>query len=220
MRNHYFPLLSGLAAFLPLYALEGSASLKLAAGQLQGDVLSGGAGAVYKGIPFGQPPVGDLRWKPPQSVKAWTGVRKANQFGPRCMQNPVFGDMGFRSDGMNEDCLYLNIWTPAKSAQAKLPVLIYFYGGGHVAGDGSERRYDGEAISRKGVITITANYRLGIFGYMAHPELTKESARHASGTMAFWIRQRRFAGCTTTSRPLAAIPRRLRSPANRRVRRR
>jgi len=135
----------------------------------------------FKGIPFAQPPVGDLRWKEPQPVKSWTGVRKASKFGPRAMQLPLFGDMNFRSDGMSEDCLYLNVWTPAKTSNDKLPVLVYFYGGGFVAGDGSEPRYDGESMARKGIVTITVNYRLSVFGFFAHPELTKESEHHASG---------------------------------------
>ncbi len=136
---------------------------------------------VFKGIPFAQPPVGDLRWKPPQPVKDWDGVRTADKFGPRAMQLPLFGDMVFRSDGMSEDCLYLNVWTPAKSADERLPVLVYFYGGGFVAGDGSEPRYDGASMAGKGVVAVTANYRLGVFGFLAHSELTKESPQHASG---------------------------------------
>jgi len=137
---------------------------------------------VFKGIPFAQPPTGDLRWKPPQPVKDWQGVRKTDHFGPRCMQRNVFGDMVFRSDGMSEDCLYLNIWTPAKTGDQKLPVLVYFYGGGFIAGDGSEPRYAGESMARnKGIISITVNYRLGVFGFLSHPGLTKESSHHASG---------------------------------------
>lgn len=135
----------------------------------------------YKGIPFAAPPVGDLRWKEPQPVANWTGVRKAGHFGNNGEQKQPFGDMGFRSAGMSEDCLYLNVWTPAKLAGEKLPVLVYFYGGGFIAGDGSEPRYDGEAMARKGIVTLTVNYRLGIFGFMAHPGLTAESAHHASG---------------------------------------
>ena len=141
----------------------------------------GTAVRTFKGIPFAAPPVGDLRWQAPQPVKDWDGVRKADQFGPRCMQRPIFGDMGFRSNGMSEDCLYLNVWTPAKSARERLPVLVYFYGGGFVAGDGSEARYQGESMARKGIVALTVNYRLGVFGFLAHPELTKESPHHASG---------------------------------------
>jgi para-nitrobenzyl esterase len=135
----------------------------------------------FKGIPFAAPPVGELRWKPPQPVANWSGVRKADQFGPRAMQLSVFGDMNFRSNGMSEDCLYLNVWTPAASEQDHLPVLIYFYGGGFVAGDGSEPRYDGASLARKGIIVLAVNYRLNVFGFFAHPELTQEAPYHASG---------------------------------------
>jgi para-nitrobenzyl esterase len=136
---------------------------------------------IFKGVPFASPPVGDLRWQPPQPVKNWQGVRKAYQFGARCMQRPIYSDMNFRSQGISEDCLYLNVWTPAKSGQERLPVLVYFYGGGFMAGDGSEPRYEGESMARKGIVALTVNYRLGVFGFLAHPELTKESPRHASG---------------------------------------
>lgn len=152
---------------------------KTANGILEGIDYSGIL--TFKGIPFAAPPVGDLRWKEPQPVTKWEGVRKADKFGPRTMQLPVFGDMGFRSDGMSEDCLYLNVWTPTLSANEKLPVLVYFYGGGFVAGDGSESRYDGESMARKGIVSVTVNYRLNMFGFMAHPELTKESPHQASG---------------------------------------
>ncbi|MDB5112614.1 MAG: carboxylesterase, partial [Mucilaginibacter sp.] len=135
----------------------------------------------FKGIPFAKPPVGELRWKEPQPAENWQGVRKADQFGNSPMQKKVFSDMIFRSPGISEDCLYLNVWTPAKSFKEKLPVLVYFYGGGFVAGDGSEGRYDGESMARKGIVAITVNYRLGVFGFLAHPGLTKESAHHASG---------------------------------------
>ncbi|SFQ47382.1 carboxylesterase/lipase family protein [Parafilimonas terrae] len=136
---------------------------------------------IFKGVPFAAPPVGEFRWREPQPVQNWAGVRKATKFGPRAMQLPLFGDMNFHSDGMSEDCLYLNIWTPAKTGDEKLPVLVYFYGGGFLAGDGSEPRYAGESMARRGIVAITVNYRLGIFGFFAHPELTKESPHHASG---------------------------------------
>lgn len=140
---------------------------------------------IFLGIPFAQPPTGVLRWREPQPVQNWNGVRKAEYFGPRCMQLPIFDDMVFRSNGVREDCLYLNVWTPAKSSRERLPVLVYFYGGGFVSGDGSEPRYDGESMTAKGIVVVTVNYRVGVFGFLAHPELTKESAHHASGNYGF-----------------------------------
>ncbi len=163
------------------FAAPAGDRVKTANGVVSGVVDAAPGVRMFKGIPFAQPPVGDLRWREPQPVKNWTGVRPAAQFGPRCMQPPIFGDMNFRSNGMNEDCLYLNVWTPAKSNKEKLPVLVYFYGGGFVAGDGSEPRYDGESMARKGMVALTVNYRLGLFGFFAYPELTKESPHHASG---------------------------------------
>ena len=158
---------------------QGAPTVKTSNGMLEGIDESGVS--VFKGVPFAAPPVGDFRWREPQPVKSWIGIRKADKFGPRAMQLPVFGDMNFRSNGMSEDCLYLNIWTPAKTGKEKLPVLVYFYGGGFIGGDGSEPRYDGESMSRRGMVAITVNYRLGVFGFLSHPELTKESPHHASG---------------------------------------
>jgi para-nitrobenzyl esterase len=168
----------------------------IANGKLEGVTEKSGVRS-FKGIPFGAPPVGVNRWRPPQPVAKWEGVRKADKFGPRCMQRAVFGDMNFRADGMSEDCLYLNVWTPAKAGNEKLPVLVYFYGGGFIAGDGSEPRYDGESMATKGIVAVTLSYRLGVFGFMAHPELTAESAQKASGNYAFhdqlaalkWVQQ-------------------------------
>lgn len=135
----------------------------------------------YFGIPFAKPPVGELRWKAPQPMDNWTGVKKTAAFGPRAIQAPVFGDMDFKSDGLSEDCLYLNVWTPADRNTKDLPVLVYFYGGGYVAGDGSEPRYNGEAMAKKGIVVVTVNYRLNVFGFLAHPELSAESTYKASG---------------------------------------
>lgn len=164
-------------------------------GMVEGVDLSGIRS--FKGIPYAAPPVGELRWKKPQPVPQWNGVRKADKFGPRAMQLPVFGDMNFRSDGMSEDCLYLNIWTSWKQGYNKLPVLVYFYGGGYIAGDGSEPRYDGENLARKGLVTVTLNYRLGVFGFLAHPELSRESPNNSSGNYGLldqqaalqWVKQ-------------------------------
>ncbi len=161
-------------------AAAGGPKVKTANGILQGTILASGVHS-FKGIPFAQAPMGNLRWKEPQPPLNWAGVRQADHFGPQAMQRAIFSDMVFRSDGKNEDCLYLNVWTPATPESRRLPVLVYFYGGGFVAGDGSEYRYDGEGLAKKGIITITVNYRLGIFGFLAHPELTSESAHHSSG---------------------------------------
>ena len=139
----------------------------------------------FLGIPFAQAPVGDLRWKAPQPVQPWEGVREAKAFGDDPMQPNVFGDMNFRGSGRSEDCLYLNIWTTASTTADALPVLIYFNGGGLMAGSGSEPRYDGSSIAKEGVIGVTANYREGVFGFFAHPELTAASDYKGSGNYGF-----------------------------------
>jgi para-nitrobenzyl esterase len=132
---------------------------------------------VFKGIPYAAPPVGDLRWRAPQPAAKWDGVLKADQFGPVCMQ----GARGGSSPAPSEDCLSVNVWTAAKSASEKRPVIVWTYGGGFTGGSGAEPRYDGEALAKKGVVFVTYNYRLGVFGFFAHPELTKESGHNASG---------------------------------------
>lgn len=135
----------------------------------------------YLGVPFAKPPVGNLRWKAPQPADNWQGVKETKKFSPRPMQKIVFGDMNSRSNGLSEDCLYLNVWTPAKRNTKGLPVLLYYYGGGNAAGDGSEPRYDGESMAKKGIVVVTCNYRLNIFGFLAHPELSAEAPYKASG---------------------------------------
>jgi para-nitrobenzyl esterase len=139
----------------------------------------------FLGIPFAQAPVGELRWKAPQPVQAWEGVREAKEFGNDPMQPNVFGDMNFRGPARSEDCLYLNVWTTAATEADGLPVLIYFNGGGLMAGSGSEPRYDGSSIAKEGVIGVTANYREGVFGFFAHPELSAASAYKGSGNYGF-----------------------------------
>jgi len=135
---------------------------------------------VFKGIPYAAPPVGDLRWRPPQPVQDWQSIRNADRFGPRCTQSRIFDDMIFR-DEMSEDCLYLNVWTPAKTAGERLPVMVWIHGGAFIAGSGSEPRQDGELLACKGAVIVSMNYRLGIFGFFSHPDLTKESEHNASG---------------------------------------
>jgi para-nitrobenzyl esterase len=171
--------------------------VKIANGELEGAAPKANGVRTFKGVPFAAPPLGELRFALPQPVKNWTGVRDAKEFGPRCMQQSLYGDMNFRSNGMSEDCLYLNVWTPAKTGKEKLPVLVYFYGGGFAAGDGSEPRYDGESMAAKGIVSLTVNYRLGVFGFFVHPDLTKASGRNAAGNWALldqnaalrWVRE-------------------------------
>ncbi len=136
---------------------------------------------MYFGIPFAKPPIGNLRWKAPEPADNWKGVLSTKDFSARPVQAIVFGDMNSRSDGLSEDCLYLNVWTPAKRTTKGLPVLVYFFGGGFVAGDASEPRYDGANMAKKGIVVVTVNYRLGIFGFFSHPELSKEASYKASG---------------------------------------
>ncbi|RXK86007.1 carboxylesterase/lipase family protein [Filimonas effusa] len=153
--------------------------VKTAKGMLEG--LKAEGVTSFKGVPFAAPPIGALRWKAPQPLPSWAGVRRAYQFAAKPMQTNVYGDMNSRSNGMSEDCLYLNIWMPQAPSKAALPVLVYFYGGGFIAGDASEPRYDGESMARRGIVTVTVNYRLGVFGFLAHPELSAEAPYHASG---------------------------------------
>jgi para-nitrobenzyl esterase len=146
----------------------------------EGGLVTGIAGVnaevrIFKGIPYATPPVGDLRWRAPKPAPKWNGVRKAEQFGRTCMQGGATSTPGSHS----EDCLYLNVYTAAKSDRARLPVMVWIHGGGLRTGAGSD--YDGEELARKGVVVVTINYRLGVFGFFAHPELTKESDRNASG---------------------------------------
>ncbi len=155
-------------------------------GLVSGVALSHGL-EVFKGIPFAAPPVGKLRWRPPQPAAAWQGVRKADQFGPPCMQRVVTGRMGpwtrvFNSGKQpSENCLYLNIWTTAKRPEKLRPVMVWIYGGGFTSGAGSVEIYDGSALAQKGVVVVNANYRVGPLGFLAYPGLTAESAHHSSG---------------------------------------
>ena len=141
---------------------------------------------VYRGIPFAAPPVGELRWKAPEPAARWTGIRQATQFGDSCTQPPYPSDglYGNSPPPLSEDCLYLNIWTPAKSADDRLPVMVWIHGGGFDRGTGAAIGYDGENLAAKGAVVVTINYRLGIFGFLALPELSAESPHHSSGDYA------------------------------------
>lgn len=144
----------------------------------------------YLGIPFAAPPTGDLRWRPPQPAELWEGVLKADRFGPSCPQAVVsyFGSEWSPGD-MSEDCLYLNIWTPAKNFSEKLPVMVFIYGGAYIRGSSALPLYNGSALAKKGVVVVTPNYRVGVLGYMAHPQLSSESPNNSSGNYALLDQQ-------------------------------
>jgi para-nitrobenzyl esterase len=142
---------------------------------------------VYRGVPFAAPPVGDLRWKVPQPAAKWQGVRQSAEFSNACWQTPYPAAAAIyqaKLPPLSEDCLYLNIWTPAKSAKDRLPVMVWIHGGGFTRGFAGTSSYNGEALAHKGAVIVTINYRLGIFGFFAHPALSAESRQHASGNYA------------------------------------
>ena len=164
-----FVVLSGICACFG----QGAPVVSVTGGQVRGQVLKDG-GAKFLGIPFAQPPLADLRWRKTIPVKPWTGVRDAVEFGGTCAMNPIWG----MPKVTNEDCLYLNVWTPVWPAAGLKAVMVWIHGGGNVAGSGNE---NGESLARHGIVLVSFNYRLGIFGFLAHPELTAESPDHASG---------------------------------------
>jgi para-nitrobenzyl esterase len=187
-----------LLMITPLALLAGSSApkVKTHSGEVEGKV--DGQVHAFLGIPYAQPPVGDLRWKPPVPVAKWSGVRKATDFGSHCMQGKVYGDMNFRDVGGSEDCLTLNVWVPTQSASKKLPVMVWIFGGGFVSGTTSEARQDGTHLAQLGgVIVVSMNYRVGIFGFFVHPELAKESSHNAAGNYGLldqlealnWVRE-------------------------------
>ena len=173
-------VLAGCSPANPVLEIEG--------GKVQGVESSVKGVYIYKGIPFAAPPVGDLRWKEPQPVVPWEGVKVADTFGPGAMQakhdssNPWTSEFYWEDPEFSEDCLYLNVWTPAPGkAGKKLPVAIWIHGGAYTGGWGYEPEFDGKVWAEKGVVLVTVNYRLGIFGFLNHPFLTEESPNHVSG---------------------------------------
>jgi para-nitrobenzyl esterase len=171
--------ISFLAACAVLLATTDAHAQVLESDVTGGRVAGVAAGGVvsFKGIPFAAPPVGALRWKAPQPVKPWTGVRDASKFGPACVQDPMFPRLFGGPPEMSEDCLYLNVWTPAKAAGDALPVMVWLHGGGFVGGQTSVPLYDGTKLAEKGVVVVSVAYRLGAFGFLAHPDLSRESGK-------------------------------------------
>jgi len=178
-----FALLVTTQAATPAHA--NGPRVKTKEGKVEGKLSADGQVREFLGIPYAAPPLGPLRWKPPQAPQKWRGVRPAASFGARCMQLALYSDMVFRDPGESEDCLTLNVWTPAQSQHAKLPVMVWIHGGGYIAGGSSEPRQDGEALAHHGVLVVSLNYRLGIFGFFALRELAAESPQHAAGNYGF-----------------------------------
>ncbi|MGH9536463.1 MAG: carboxylesterase/lipase family protein [Terriglobales bacterium] len=163
----------------PALAAPASLQVKIDSGTIEGK--ASGPVRTFLGIPYAAPPLGELRWKPPAPVAQWAGIRSAKEFGARCMQSRVYSDMVFRDPGVSEDCLSVNVWTAAKNAKSSLPVMVWIHGGGFMAGSSSEPRQDGGMLARRGVVVVSMNYRLGIFGFFVHPELAAESEKKAAG---------------------------------------
>ncbi|MGD0966250.1 MAG: carboxylesterase family protein [Candidatus Acidiferrales bacterium] len=200
------PILRNLALFIVLAAIPASAAdsgpvVAVTGGRIRGAVLPN-SGAVFKGIPFAAPPVGDLRWREPMPVNPWGGVRDATKFGAPCAQNPYF--ISDAKEVSREDCLFLNIWSPEWPSRSRKPVMVWIPGGGNFGGASGQGVNNGQNLARHGVVVVTINYRLGLFGFFAHPELTRESPHHASGNQGIldqiaalrWVRQNiaRFGG--------------------------
>ncbi len=167
-----FAMASAAGAADPVISVTG--------GKIQGRLLPAPGGAAFKGIPFAAPPLGDLRWREPAPVVAWNGVRDAGAFGASCVQE-ISGWNKQEATGNQEDCLYLNVWTPEWPSQSKKPVMVWIHGGGNTGGGASVDYFDGVSLSRRGVVLVTINYRLGVFGFFAHPALTAESTHRSSG---------------------------------------
>jgi para-nitrobenzyl esterase len=161
----------------------GSVTVRVGSGALAGTVADGVAS--WKGIPYAAPPVGDLRWREPQPVAPWVGVRKADAYAHDCMQEPFPSDAAPLGTPPAEDCLYLNVWAPEKPAPKKLPVMVWIHGGGFVNGGSSPSVYDGSAFARRGVVVVSFNHRLGRFGFFAHPALTKERPQGPLGNYGY-----------------------------------
>src|SRR5215469_18317386 len=142
--------------------------IKTEQGKVKGETINAGKVKAFLGLPYAAPPVGDLRWKAPQPAAKWKDERDATKYGAHCAQGRVFEDMVFQDNGASEDCLFLNVYTPANAKESsKLPVMFWIHGGGYSGGGSSEPRHNGDFLPLKGVVLVTINYRLGVFGFLA-----------------------------------------------------
>jgi para-nitrobenzyl esterase len=174
-----FAFCSLLLTAAPVPAQLAAPHVRTSQGELAGEVSTMGP-LVFKGIPYAAPPVGDQRWREPKPATGWTGVRDASKFGAACMQ-PESTLMRIPGSTMSEDCLYLNVWTPSLTPTMPAPVMVFIHGGSFITGSGSQPQFDGANLAVRGVVVVTINYRLGVFGFLAHPDLTAQSPRHTSG---------------------------------------
>ena len=175
-------------------------------GKVRGAYTEDQAVLAFKGIPYAAPPLGDRRWKPPLAPASWPGEREALAFGMPCLQAPpVEGFYVQEPMPQSEDCLYLNVWTPAASSAAGLPVMVWIHGGAFIMGTGNMPLYDGENLARSGVVLVSINYRLGLMGSSPTQRLPPNRRTAPPATRGCWIRSRPSSGCATTSPPLAAI---------------
>jgi para-nitrobenzyl esterase len=181
MKSSLRLLLPAALAFTLSAHASNPLEVKTDKGKVRGDFTTDQKVIAFKGIPYAAPPVGDLRWKPPVPAVKWKGVKDTSQFGSHCIQSGGYPDMIFHDPGESEDCLTLNVWTPKGAKPGSLPVMVWIYGGGFNTGGTSESRQDGQFLAHRNVVVVSMNYRLGIIGFFAHPELTAESEHHASG---------------------------------------
>jgi para-nitrobenzyl esterase len=181
-----FPVATAYAVHIPKPKLPhkdktNSVRVQTDKGEVEGAYTADQQVIAFKGIPYAAPPIGDLRWKPPQPAAKWKRILPAKDFGNHCIQSNSYPDMIFHDPGPSEDCLTLNVWAPAKAKRGSLPVMVWIYGGGLLSGGTSENRQDGQFLAHRNVVIVSMNYRLGIFGFFVHPGLTAESPHHASG---------------------------------------
>ena len=205
-------VLGALLALSPMSVRADELQVTVVSGALSGLASRDGLVRSFKGIPYAAPPIGTLRWRPPQAVAAWQGTREADRFGPICPQTGSPAGAFYQREYVqtreeqNEDCLYLNVWTAAPSGAAPRPVMVFFHGGGNSAWSGSMPAFDGTHLARKGAVVVTLNSRLGPFGFLTHPELDAESPNHVSGNYGLLDQQAALLWIKTNIAAFAVTP--------------